>query len=77
MSRTPQKRLLGGDVEIRRVLSLCIFRMASAAKKSRSERIDPSSVLDMVLEGSDHEGMSSDEESDIDRQIAGYSEESR
>ena len=52
--------------------------MASASKRTRVEFIDQSDVLDMVLnqENSD-DGMSSAEESDLDRQLENETEELR
>ena len=52
--------------------------MASASKRPRVALVHPDDVLNMVLE-SDEEtgGMSSDEESDLDRQLENQSEESR
>ena len=52
--------------------------MASVVKRSRSSILSPDEVLQRIFEeGSDNEGMSSGEESEIDRQLAGLSEESR
>ena len=52
--------------------------MASASKRRRGESINPSDVPDMVWAGDDErEGMSSEEESDLDYQLGYESEESR
>ena len=49
--------------------------MASSAKRPRSSQMVD--VEDVLLEDSDNEGMSSGEESDLDRQLENDSEESR
>ena len=53
--------------------------MASSAKRPRSSQMfDADDVIDMLFdEDSDNEGMSSGEESDLDRQLLNESEESR
>lgn len=52
--------------------------MASLSKRARVEYVDPEDVLDMVLDDDeDLGGMSSSEESDLDRQLENQREESR
>ena len=52
--------------------------MGTEPKRARFVTDDPNRVLELIeLEGSDHEGMSSDEESDLDRQLANSSDEAR
>ena len=52
--------------------------MSSVSKRARVEYVDPEDVLNMVLDDDeDPGGMSSSEESDLDRQLENQSEESR
>ena len=52
--------------------------MASEAKRSCFVTSDPERVLELLEEGaSDNEGMSSDEESELDHELGNESEEMR
>ena len=52
--------------------------MASASKRPRASNLTANEVLERILEeGEEHQGMSSDEESEIDRELECQSEISR
>ena len=51
--------------------------MASAAKRLRTVAVSAEEVLELLEEDSSNEGMSNDEESDLDRQMQSSSDELR
>jgi len=52
--------------------------MASVSKRARVDFVDPEDELDLILNDENSpNGMSSDEESDLDRQLENETEESR
>jgi len=52
--------------------------MATASKRTRVEVIEPIDISDVVCDDDEEpEGMSSEEESDLDRQLENLDEESR